>query len=131
MSAAPDLREVPGTGRTVLLDHEIREGALHLRLRHDGGGPPPVTVTHRTEPVEAEIEAEAEGVWRLTAAIPPAAITEGVQTLLVALPDGTAIGATQLVLGRPADASVEARLDLMRQELDLLKKAVRRQARGG
>ena len=135
MSAAEDIAGMTqepeaAPGPVTLLDHEIHEGVLRLRLRHDGDGPPPARVTHRTEPIPTEITAEGEaGVWRLTATLPPAAISEGVQTLLVSMPDGTAIGATQLIVGRPADSSVEAQLDLMRQELDLLKRAIRRRAR--
>ena len=139
MSAAEDMGSAveeaglePEAGPVTLLDHEIHEGVLRLRLRHEGEGPPPASVTHRGLLVEAETLPEAEaGVWRLTAALPPAAISEGIQTLLVSMPDGTAIGATQLIVGRPADASVEAQLDMVRQELDLLKKVIRLRAREG
>ena len=118
-------------GSVELLDQELRAGTLRMRLRHAGVGAPPVTLTHRTVPVTATIEPDGEpGLWRLTAALPPEALCEGVQTLLATMPDGTAIGAAQMVLGRPAEETVEARLDLMRQEIDLLKKVVRRQARG-
>ena len=137
MSAAEDISgmiEEPGVeaepGAVTLLDHEIHEGVLRLRLRHEGEGPPPATVTHRAVPVAAEVTPEGEpGVWRLTAELPMAAVSEGVQTLLVTMPDGTAIGSAQLIVGRPADSSLEAQLDLMRQELDLLKSAIRRRAR--
>ena len=123
--------ETPAGGAPVeLIDQELRAGVLRMRLRHAGEAPPPVALTHRTVPVPCDIEADGQpGVWRLSAVLPAAALCEGVQTLLATMPDGTAIGAAQMVLGRPAEESVEARLDLMRQEIDLLKKVVRRQAR--
>ena len=113
-----------------LLDHETREGVLRMRLLHHGAGPPPVRVTHRTETLAADLAPEPEpGIWRLKVQLPPAVVSEGVQTLLVSMPDGTAIGAAQLIVGQPASAAAEAQIDLLRQEVALLKRVVRRIAR--
>lgn len=71
------------------------------------------------------------GRWRLALAIPPEALSEGVQTFtLRAAGQPAALGHFTVILGQPMEDDIRAELDLLRAELDLLKSALRRHLAG-
>ncbi len=89
---------------------------------------------------EARATPEGDGRWRITVAIPAERLSDGVQTFLlvedeaqgVAPPDPGALQLSHLtvVAGEPLDLDLRAEVDLLRGELDLMKKELRRLARG-
>ena len=90
---------------------------------------PALEVTHRTKPVPGVTLEHAPDAdhWRLSIPIPPVAIADGVQTLIVRdrMTD-TAIGHVTLLAGDDLDGDIRAEVDLLRAELDMLKRAFRR-----
>jgi hypothetical protein len=88
-----------------------------LAVTHLGQAVPGVTVTPMAE----------GGGWLVRVPLPAAAIADGVQTILIAE------AATEVVLervtviaGDPLDEDIRAEMDLLRAELDMLKRAFRR-----
>ena len=106
----------------------VWEGVL---LPGEGSSPvPQVRVTLRERPVKdvslTEIEARP-GEWALRFPIPPEAISEGVQTFLIEdLISGDRLGSYTIVTGQALEDDFRAELDLLREELDMLKRAFRR-----
>ena len=89
---------------------------------------------------EARVTPEGEGRWRVAIAIPAERLSDGVQTFLLledpAESDGAqpAPGAVQLahltlIAGEMADSDLRGDLDLLRSELDLVNRDLRRLAR--
>lgn len=89
---------------------------------------------------EARVSPEGTGQWRVEVAIPSNRLADGVQAFLL-LEDGGAagmplqsgarhLGSLTLVAGEMLDDDLRAELNLMRSELDLLKKELRRLAAG-
>jgi hypothetical protein len=94
-----------------------------------GGAKPDIQVRHLDQLVEtAELsEGSSEGIWDLAITIPNYAIAEGVQTFLIT--DGgsdTQLGSFTLIAGEPAADDLRAEVELLRAELDMLKRAFRR-----
>lgn len=74
-----------------------------------------------------EITALEAGKWQLTLPIPTEAITDGVQSFVIHdLKAQAVIGSFTLVAGVPLDEDIRAELNLLRAELDMLKRAFRR-----
>ena len=81
---------------------------------------------------------EAEGRWRISAALPLERLSDGVQTFLLVedggagteplRPGGQQLASLTLVAGDLLEDDLRAELNLMRAELDLLKKEFRRLA---
>ncbi|MFA3919213.1 hypothetical protein [Ruegeria hyattellae] len=89
---------------------------------------PEIGVTHQDEPVEAVELTEANGEgWDLRITIPPHAIADGVQTFVI-FDRATAgkLGDFVLIAGEAASDTLHAEVELLRAELDMLKRAFRR-----
>ncbi|WP_293574671.1 hypothetical protein [Phaeobacter sp.] len=70
---------------------------------------------------------ETEGEWRLAIPIPTELIREGVQTIVIhERTSGDKLGDFSLVCGEPSAADLRVEMDLLRAELDMLKRAFRR-----
>ncbi|PRY93367.1 hypothetical protein BCF33_2235 [Hasllibacter halocynthiae] len=112
-----------------LTDGRIREGVWSARLESEGE-PGPFAVTLRDREVPHEV-ARIEGtLWEVRVPIPPSLIGEGIQTGIVAEPGGRRLAHFTLVAGEDAGADLRAEVDLLRAELDLLKRAFRRHCAG-
>ncbi|MDO5529777.1 MAG: hypothetical protein Q4F71_10280 [Paracoccus sp. (in: a-proteobacteria)] len=110
-----------------LLSREVPPAAIHL--------------VHAAEIVgTAQITAEG-GAYRIDAAIPAARLSDGMQTFLLVEQQGEASDARadsgapvmarlHILAGRPLDQDMKAEIELLRAELDLLKREFRRLARG-
>ncbi|CAM3187639.1 hypothetical protein SAMN04488021_12015 [Paracoccus aminovorans] len=96
-------------------------------------------LVHMGSPVaEALATAEPEGGWRVAAAIPPELLSDGVQSFLLVEDRGAAaeplqagahsLGSLTLIAGALLDDDLLAEMTLMRAELELLKKELRRLA---
>lgn len=102
----------------------IWEGIL---TRTEGSGDPRLTVRHMDRTVKGlELTADATpGRWRVRLPIPREVIADGVQTLVISEGD-TALADITLVAGEVLADDIRAEVELLRAELDLLKRAFRR-----
>jgi len=106
----------------------IWEGVLTGSL--GTGAAPDVLVTHLEAPVNTvaiTADTEQPGAWNIKIAIPPDLLSDGVQTFLIwDAANEEKIGSFSIVTGEPLEDDIRGELDLMRAELDMLKKAFRR-----
>lgn len=89
---------------------------------------------------EARATAQEDGSWRIAAAIPAEKLSEGVQTFILIedqgrdneppQPGAPQLASLSLVAGAVLEQDLLAELNLMRSELDLVKKELRRLAAG-
>ena len=66
------------------------------------------------------------GTWVVRVPVPPEAVANGVQTVVVAEAEGEVLGSFALVAGEALAPDLRAEIDLLRAELDMLKRAFRR-----
>ena len=112
----------------------MRPGVWHgvLTAKDRGAEAPEVAVTHLGQKVEGVTIApqETAGHWRLEVPIPPEAVADGVQTLLISEAEsGAELGHVTLIAGEALGDDIRAEMDLLRAELDMLKRAFRRHCR--
>ncbi|MDA0962008.1 MAG: hypothetical protein O2898_03705 [Proteobacteria bacterium] len=102
----------------------IWEGIL---TRSEGVGDPRLTVRHmdRTVPGLEVAPDDAKGRWRVRLPIPREAIADGVQTLVISDGD-TVLADITLIAGEALADDIRAEVELLRAELDMLKRAFRR-----
>ncbi|MBP0483139.1 hypothetical protein [Sagittula salina] len=111
--------------------HGTWEGVLHAQ---SSGAPPDIRVTLHDQPV-ADVtvtamtpETQAPGLhWLLRVPVPPEAVGDGVQTFLIV--DAAAqevLESFSLIAGEALGDDIRAEVDLLRAELDMLKRAFRR-----
>lgn len=91
---------------------------------------PEVEVTHLSSSLaNLSIEADGDGAgrWKVSLPIPAELLSDGVQTFVLRdKPSGQTLGAFTIVTGIQLEDDIRAEVDLLRAELDLLKKAFRR-----
>jgi hypothetical protein len=111
----------------TLAGSRITAGRWIGLLLGEAASPPAVEIVHRERPLDGVSVEGADGRWTVSVRIPDEAISDGVQTFLVRQGGtGDELGAFTLVAGSPLEADIRAEVDLLRAELDLLKKAFRR-----
>lgn len=109
----------------------LAEGVwVGLLTRQGGEGlPPEIEVTHLGQPLDKVSLRQSEDgeQWVLRIALPASVLTDGVQTVLINdARSGELLDKVQLVCGDPLEEDLRAEVDLLRAELDLLKRAFRR-----
>ncbi|RYH01971.1 hypothetical protein EU805_12355 [Salipiger sp. IMCC34102] len=73
------------------------------------------------------VTAEGEGIFRVQVEIPADRLSDGVQTFVITTADdGTTLATISVVCGAPLADDIRAEIDLLRGELDMLKRAFRR-----
>lgn len=87
---------------------------------------------------DARATAQEDGSWRIAAAIPPQKLSDGVQTFLLLedagegaeppQPAARHLSSLSIVAGELLEEDMRAEMNLMRSELDLLKRELRRLA---
>lgn len=91
---------------------------------------PLVEVTLNEEPLEDVAltpDTARAGSWRLRFSIPSTLLSEGVQTFLIRdLRDDRQLGSFSVLTGLPLEDDLRQEVDLLRAELDMLKRAFRR-----
>ncbi len=91
---------------------------------------PLVEVTHNEEPLEDVAltpDPARTGSWHLRFSIPATLLSEGVQTFLIRdLRDDRQLGSFSVLTGLPLEDDLRQEVDLLRAELDMLKRAFRR-----
>lgn len=112
---------------------KIRSGVWQGRLtRLDGGDGPPPGLAVRCQGREAGEAAVdpvqgAPGVWVVRFPIPAEMLGDGMQVFAITERDSDEILASfAVVAGEPLDDDLRAEVELLRAELDMLKRAFRR-----
>lgn len=92
--------------------------------------PPDIVVTHQTVELDDYIlreDPDTEGQFLLSVPIPIELLSEGVQTFLISdKKSGDRLASFAVVTGQPLDEDFRAEMELLRAELDMLKRAFRR-----
>lgn len=90
---------------------------------------PDIGATHLGKPVEGVTVTKggAKGQWLVHVPVPLDAISDGVQTFLVNDQNtGARLNSFAILAGEPLSDDIRVEIDLLRAELDMLKKAFRR-----
>lgn len=90
---------------------------------------PPVAVTYLDNPVpDAELrETDTPGTWALRITIPPALLSDGMHVFLIRNAEtGATLNSCAIMAGEALADDIRAEVTLLREELDLLKRAFRR-----
>ncbi|SEW39500.1 hypothetical protein SAMN04488515_2605 [Cognatiyoonia koreensis] len=92
-----------------------------------GEEPPTLTLSHLNETLEGpDISKEADQ-WFVRVAIPTDRIADGVQTFIIAEAEsGETLASFALLSGSALTDDIRSEIDLLRAELDMLKRAFRR-----
>lgn len=91
--------------------------------------PPEIEVRHLDQPVDGVTirNGPGEEEWTLHIALQPGMISDGVQTFLINdARAGETLGKFSMICGDALDEDIRAEVDLLREELDMLKRAFRR-----
>lgn len=108
---------------------KMQQGVWQGVITQQGEDTPKIEVTHQKQPVVG-VSLTHDGTakhWVLSVPIPPEAIADGVQTLIIRdVNSGEKIGHITLLAGEILGDDIRAEMDLLRAELDMLKRAFRR-----
>jgi len=113
----------------TLTPTKMQHGIWQGILQQNGTGIPQISVLHQNDPVPGIEVAEhsTEGEWLLQVPIPAAAIADGVQVFVISdATDGAKLGNFTLIAGEALGDDIRAEVELLRAELDMLKRAFRR-----
>ncbi|MEM8978945.1 MAG: hypothetical protein AAGD04_05640 [Pseudomonadota bacterium] len=115
------------TGQTVSKTR-LQDGMWEGVVQAPDGLKPNLRVSHEGRVVsEINIEAMGDGQWKLRIPIPSQAIADGIQTITISDPETEQILETiTLLTGDMLDEDIRAEISLLREELDMLKRAFRR-----
>ncbi|PTQ74851.1 hypothetical protein [Celeribacter persicus] len=106
----------------------VWEGELHVP--ETVSALPEIEVTYLDQPVQGHTlseDAEREGVWFFRFAVPSELLNDGVQTFVFSdRATGQVLNSLTLMAGDVLAEDIRAEMDLLRQELDMLKRAFRR-----
>lgn len=113
----------------VLTKTRIRAGVWEGVL--DGAPEAPgIEVIHLETPLEgvvARADPKKPGRYLVSVPIPAELLSDGVQTFLISdAATGAKLDSFTIVTGEPLEDDIRAEVDLLRAELDMLKKAFRR-----
>lgn len=95
----------------------------------EGNAQPQVEVTHLEKPVPGvEVtEKPEESLWVVRVPVPADLIADGVQTFLINdAKSGETLNSFSLLAGEALSHDIRAEMNLLREELDMLKRAFRR-----
>ncbi|PLS22818.1 hypothetical protein [Neptunicoccus cionae] len=101
-----------------------------MRARGKGNPAPALEMLHLGS-VVGSVTVEPIGTdgdnWEVTATIPAELLTDGVQTFLLVMEGDTEIlDRFSVITGEPLEEDLRAEIELLRAELDMLKRAFRR-----
>jgi len=115
----------------TLTKTRLFEGVWEGVLTHEGKGnfQPELEVTHLQKPVSGVevIEKQEENMWVVRVPIPAELIADGVQTFLIQdKRSGETLNSFALMSGEVLSYDIRGEVTLLREELDMLKRAFRR-----
>ncbi|SFD86746.1 hypothetical protein SAMN04488523_103152 [Sulfitobacter brevis] len=108
---------------------KMQQGVWEGIVTQSVSGVPQVEVTHQGKVLDEVklVQDPQEKRWILSVPVPRDAIADGVQTLLIRdKVAGDLIGHVTLLAGEDLGGDIRAEMDLLRAELDMLKRAFRR-----
>jgi len=110
------------------INTQIKAGVWQGDLVGTGDNEPDVGITHLGSSLDGVTcqQDATHNVWRVTVPIPTALISDGVQAFVVSDAAGTTLCSFTILCGEPLADDLRAEVSLLREELDLLKKAFRR-----
>lgn len=92
-----------------------------------GDNPPELSVAHLTEAFDGLNVTNENGRWFVRVSIPLELIADGVQTFVISeVSSGETLASFALLSGEGLSEDIRAEMDLLRAELDMLKRAFRR-----
>lgn len=109
----------------------LRNGVWEGRITGaaDTGARPEIRISHQDQPLSDATctEGDAPGTWELKIPLPKHVLAEGAQTILIEdAVNNTKLGEIALLIGDIATDDLRAEVELLRAELDMLKRAFRR-----
>ena len=118
----------------TLTKTRLFEGVWEGRLTREGAGQtrPDIEVTHLERPISGvEVIETGDGkAWTVRIPIPADVIADGVQTFLIRdRTAGTVLDSFALMSGEALAHDIRIEMKLLREELDMLKRAFRRHCR--
>lgn len=90
---------------------------------------PEIEVSHLGQPIAQELTAnpDKKGVWDMRIPVDPSLLSDGVQVFLISDKEtGENLGSFTIITGEPLEDDIRAETELLRAELDMLKRAFRR-----
>ena len=117
--------------KLTLTKTRLLEGVWQGVLTHEGEGnyQPDIQVTHLQDDIPGVevMENPDQGLWTVRVPIPPETISDGVQTFLIRdRKTGETLDSFALISGDALSHDIRAEVTLLREELDMLKRAFRR-----
>jgi hypothetical protein len=115
-----------------LVKIRIKEGVWEGILTNEGAVSevPQIVVTHLEKTLNGVTlldQVDTPGAWILRVEIPSGLISDGVHTFLIHdKATGHTLSSFSIVAGEPLSQDIRAEVNLLRAELDMLKKAFRR-----
>jgi hypothetical protein len=113
----------------TLTPTRLRQGIWEGHVQQAGSGVPQIRVTHlgAVVPDVLVTETGSAGGWLVQVPVPMAAISDGVQVFVIADgTDGETLGHFTLIAGEALGDDLRGEVELLRAELDMLKRAFRR-----
>lgn len=104
----------------------LKAGRYEGRLSLNGASVPVIELVHLDRVVGHGAVTEAEGAHILTADMPASVLSDGVQVVTLRAADGTVLDRVSFLMGSGLDDDFRGELALLREELELLKRAFRR-----
>ncbi len=99
------------------------EGVL---TNFDGDAPPSMKLRHQDQSIEGLTVERVDGTWYVRAPIPLELISDGVHVFLITDENGQTLADFSIVAGEALAHDIRAEMELLREELDMLKSAFRR-----
>ena len=110
-----------------LVKTTLLAGTWHGELHNAGAETPNLQVTHDGDLLDGLEATSADDVWHITFPLPADRITDGVQTFIISdTASGRTLASFSVLAGEALSEDLRAEVDLLRAELDMLKKAFRR-----
>ena len=112
----------------TLSPSRMRLGICEGMIHQSGSGVPQISVTHLNTAVpDVQVSEQGDGAWLVQVPIPAEAIADGVQVfVLTDSTDGEKLGHFTLIAGEALGDDIRDEIELLRAELDMLKRAFRR-----
>ncbi|MEY1557429.1 hypothetical protein AB3Y40_17515 [Yoonia sp. R2331] len=120
-------KDTQQSGQVILTKTSLTAGVWQGELHGLVDGTPDLVATHMGEEVPGPDVTEDGEVWQVRFALPADRIADGVQTFVIAdRATGEVLSSFAVMAGEALGEDIRAEIDLMRAELDMLKKAFRR-----
>lgn len=101
----------------------VWEGVL---TGHEGDSAPELVLTHHDKALEGLEIQNHDSDWYVRAPIPQDQISDGVHVFIIADADGNKLADFSFIAGEALAEDIRAEMELLREELDMLKRAFRR-----